>query len=81
MPLLVGLCYWLMRFWAFRHANIHIRTLIRFLLRIFCIGAKIHLTLKIHGLAWITSGQLPNFLGAPGVIQTPTTLSTAIHAL
>ena len=51
--------------------NIHIRTLIRFLLRVFCIGAKIHLTLNIHGLAWVTSGQLPNFLGAPQVLEHP----------
>ena len=67
MPLLVGLCYSLMRFWAFHHAKHTYSDINSFLLHIFCRGAKIHLTLKIHGLAWVTSGQLPNFLGAPQV--------------
>ena len=74
MPLLVGLCYWLMRFWAFHHAKHEYSDINSFLLHIFCIGAKIHLALKIHGLAWVTSGQLPNFLGAPQVLRTPATL-------
>ena len=29
---------------------------------------------KNHGLAWVTSGQLPNFLGAPQVQRIPATL-------
>ncbi len=40
---------------------------------------------KIHGLAWVTSGQLPNFLGALQVLPIPATLqhchSTGMTAL
>ena len=33
-------------FWRYVMQNMHIRTLIHFLLNIFCIGVKIYLTLK-----------------------------------
>ena len=61
-------------FLALRHAKHEYSDINSFLLHIFCIGVKIYLTLKIHGLAWVASGQLPNFLGAPQVLGTPATL-------
>ena len=36
------------------------------------------LTLAIHGARGLRQGLLPNFLGAPQVLGTPATRSTAI---